>query len=41
MKIGSVLIVLIMGGALFVLWRREHEALQKHEKWEEQTPVAS
>jgi len=41
MKIGSVLTVVIMGGVLFVMWRREHEELQKHEQWEDKTPVAS
>lgn len=41
MKIGSVLITLVMGGLLFVLWRREHEELQEHEQWGDKTPVAS
>lgn len=41
MKIGSVLTVLILGGVLFVFWRREHEELERQEQWEDQTPVAS
>lgn len=41
MKIGSVFTVLVLGGILFMFWRREHEELQKHEQWEDQTPVAS
>ncbi|WP_146110125.1 SCO family protein [Salinibacter sp. 10B] len=34
MKIGSVFTVLLLGGLLFVFWRREHEEL---EQWEEPT----
>jgi protein SCO1/2 len=41
MKIGSVLTVLILGGVLFVFWRREHEDLEAHEQWDDPTPVAS
>ena len=41
MKIGSVFTVLVLGGLLFVFWRREHEALEEHEQWQDQTPVAS
>lgn len=41
MKIGSVFTVLLLGGMLFVLWRREHEALEEHEQWDEEMPVAS
>lgn len=41
MKIGSVFTVLLLGGLLFVFWRREHEALEEHEQWEDRTPVAS
>lgn len=41
MKIGSVFTVLLLGGALFVFWRREHEALEQHEQWEESTSHAS
>lgn len=41
MKIGSVATVLLLGGVLFVFWRREHEHLAKHEQWEDQRPVAS
>jgi protein SCO1/2 len=41
MKIGSVFTVLVLGGILFVFWRREHEQLEEHEQWEEQTPIAS
>ena len=36
MKIGSVFTVLLLGGLLFVFWRREHEEL---EQWED--PVAA
>lgn len=41
MKIGSVFTVLLLGGVLFVFWRREHEALEQHEQWEDRTPSAS
>jgi len=41
MKIGSVLSVLILGGVLFVFWRREHEELEQHEQWQDEVPVAS
>jgi protein SCO1/2 len=41
MKIGSVLTVLVLGGVLFVFWRREHEELEAHERWEDPTPTAS
>ena len=41
MKIGSVFTVLILGGVLFLFWRREHEALEEHEQWQDQAPVAS
>lgn len=41
MKIGSVLTVLVLGGVLFVFWRREHEELEEHEQWDDQMPVAS
>ena len=41
MKIGSLFTVLVLGGLLFMFWRREHEELTEHEKWEAQTPVAS
>lgn len=41
MKIGSVFTVLLLGGVLFVFWRREHEALEEHEQWDDQMPVAS
>jgi protein SCO1/2 len=41
MKIGSVFTVLVLGGVLFLFWRREHEALEEHEQWEDRTPVAS
>lgn len=41
MKIGSVLTVLVLGGMLFVFWRREHEELEAHEEWEDPTPSAS
>lgn len=41
MKIGSVFTVLVLGGVLFVFWRREHEDLEQHEQWQDQTPVAS
>ena len=41
MKIGSVFTLLVLGGVLFVFWRREHEELEQHERWQDQTPVAS
>lgn len=41
MKIGSVLTVLILGGVLFVFWRREHTELTEHERWEDRTAVPS
>jgi len=41
MKIGSVLTVLLLGGVLFVFWRREHEELEQHEQWQDEVPVAS
>lgn len=41
MKIGSVFTVLVLGGVLFVFWRREHEALEQHEQWEDPTSDAS
>jgi len=41
MKIGSVLTVIVLGGVLFVFWRREHEELEAHERWEDPTPTAS
>lgn len=41
MKVGSVFTVLLLGGVLFVFWRREHEALEKHEQWEDPAPDAS
>lgn len=41
MKIGSVLTALLLGGVLFVFWRREHQALEEHEQWDDQVPVAS
>ncbi|MFB6247531.1 MAG: SCO family protein [Salinibacter sp.] len=41
MKIGSVLTLFILGGMLFMFWRREHEDLERHEQWQDQTPVAS
>lgn len=34
MKIGGVLTVLLLGGGLLVLWRREHEVLTEEERWE-------
>jgi protein SCO1/2 len=40
MKIGSVFTVLLLGGLLFVFWRREHEELEQWEtpeQWEEPT----
>jgi protein SCO1/2 len=40
MKIGSVFTVLLLGGLLFVFWRREHEKLEQWEtpeQWEEPT----
>ena len=39
MKIGGAFTVLLLGGTLFVLWRREHEALTEEERWEK--PLAS
>ena len=41
MKIGSVFTVIVLGGVLFVFWRREHEELEAHERWEDPTPTAS
>lgn len=41
MKVGSVFTVLLLGGVLFVFWRREHEALEKHEQWEDPALDAS
>lgn len=41
MKIGSMFTVLVLGGVLFVFWRREHEKLEEHEQWDDQMPVAS
>lgn len=41
MKVGGVLTFLLLGGILFVFWRREHRELEKHEQWEEWTPAAS
>ena len=41
MKIGSVLSVLVLGGVLFVFWRREHEELEQHEQWQDEVPVSS
>lgn len=41
MKIGSVFTVLVLGGVLFVFWRREHEELEAHERWEDPTSTAS
>lgn len=41
MKVGSAFTLLLLGGILFVFWRREHQHLQKHEQWEEWTPDAS
>jgi protein SCO1/2 len=41
MKIGSVFTVLVLGGVLFVFWRREHEELEAHEQWEDPTPTTS
>jgi hypothetical protein len=31
----------VLGGVLFVFWRREHEELEAHERWEDPTPTAS
>lgn len=40
MKLGSVLMVLVLGTGLFLLWRREHEELREfEEEWEEQVPA--
>jgi len=41
MKIGSVFTVIVLGGVLFAFWRREHEELEAHERWEDPTPTAS
>lgn len=41
MKIGSVFTVLLLGGILFVFWRREHEELERYEQWEDPTFSAS
>jgi protein SCO1/2 len=37
MKIGGAFTVLLLGGALFVFWRREHEALEAQEQWGDPT----
>lgn len=40
MKLGSGLMVLVLGVGLFFLWRREHEELREfEEEWEEQVPA--
>ena len=40
MKIGSVLTFLVLGGALFVFWRREHKELEREEAWADRVPSA-
>lgn len=40
MKIGSGLAFLLLAGALFVFWRREHEELERHEEWNDRVPAA-
>ncbi len=40
MKLGSGLMALVLGVGLFLLWRREHEALQEFEdEWKDRVPA--
>lgn len=38
MKIGSVLVFLLLAGALFIFWRQEHKDLERHEAWADRVP---
>ena len=40
MKIGSVFTFLVLGGVLFVFWRREHKGLEREEAWADRVPSA-